>query len=230
MLEVRNLQASYGETRVLQGINFDVQAGEIVTLIGRNGVGKTTTLRAIIGDIAQRSGEVRFRGVDMLAIGPERTAKAGIGYVAEDRGIFATLTVRENLTVSPVHGPAAWPLERIYEQFPVLRERGDQPASTLSGGEQQMLAIARPLCMGSELILLDEPTEGLAPVIVDRIGEIIRRLKEDGRTILLVEQNLRFAISVADRHNLMVDGRIVQTLSNRDVIEREEQLLEHLGV
>ncbi|CDY78524.1 Branched-chain amino acid transport ATP-binding protein LivF (TC 3.A.1.4.1) [Caballeronia glathei] len=230
MLEVTNLHASYGETNVLHGVGFDVQAGEVVTLIGRNGVGKTTTLKAIIGEMRQRSGQVRFKGTDMLPLGPERTARAGIGYVAEDRGIFATLSVIENLTISPVRGPAAWPLERIFELFPVLHKRSHQKASTLSGGEQQMLAIARPLHMGSQLILLDEPTEGLAPVIVDRIGDVILQLKADGRTVLLVEQNLRFAISVADRHNLMVDGKIIQTLSNADVIEREHELLEHLGV
>jgi branched-chain amino acid transport system ATP-binding protein len=230
MLEVSNLHASYGETHVLHGVEFDVQAGEVVTLIGRNGVGKTTTLKAIIGDLRERSGQVRFKGTDMLPLGPEKTARAGIGYVSEDRGIFATLSVLENLTISPVRGPAAWPLERIFECFPVLAKRSHQKASTLSGGEQQMLAIARPLHMGSQLILLDEPTEGLAPVIVERIGEIILQLKADGRTVLLVEQNLRFAASVADRHNLMVDGRIIQTLSNDDVIEREHELLEHLGV
>jgi branched-chain amino acid transport system ATP-binding protein len=230
MLEVRNLHASYGETQVLHGVDFDVHPGEVVTLIGRNGVGKTTTLKAIIGDMRRRSGTVRFKGVDVLPLGPERTARSGIGYVAEDRGIFATLSVLENLVISPVRGPAAWSLERIFELFPVLRERSHQKASTLSGGEQQMLAIARPLHMGSQLILLDEPTEGLAPVIVDRIGDVILQLKADGRTVLLVEQNLRFAISVADRHNLMVDGKIIQTLTNEDVIAREDELLEHLGV
>jgi branched-chain amino acid transport system ATP-binding protein len=230
MLEVRDLQAGYGETHVLNGMDFTVRQGEVVSLIGRNGVGKTTTLKAIVGDIRARGGTVRLNGVDMLPLGPERTARAGIGYVPEDRGIFSTLSVLENLTVSPVRGPKAWPLARVYDLFPVLRARSHQKASALSGGEQQMLSIARPLHMGSPLILLDEPTEGLAPVIVDLIGDVIRRLKTDGITIVLVEQNLRFATSVADRHNLVVGGKIAQTLSNDEVIAHEDELLEHLGV
>ncbi len=230
MLEIRDLSASYGDTQVLRGISLDVPRGEIVTLIGRNGAGKSTTMKSIIGDIPQRSGSIRFKGEEIIALGPERICKLGIGYVPEDRGMFATLSVIENLTIAPPQNETAWPLARIFGLFPALRERAQQKASALSGGEQQMLAIARPLYMGSSFLLLDEPTEGLAPVIIDAIGRVVAELKKEGLTVLLVEQNLPFATSVADRHNLLENGSIVRTMTNDEVIREESQLLAHLGV
>lgn len=230
MLEIRNLEASYGDTQVLRGIDLDVGAGEIVTLIGRNGAGKSTTLKAIMGDIPRRRGTIRFNGQDIIELGPERICKLGMGYVPEDRGMFSTLSVFENLTISPPSGGGAWPLERIFALFPVLKARAHQRASALSGGEQQMLAIARPLYMGSSFLLLDEPTEGLAPVIIDAIAKVVGELKAEGLTVLLVEQNLPFATSLADRHNLLENGRIVRTMTNDEVIREESDLLAHLGV
>lgn len=230
MLEIRDLSASYGDTQVLRGISLDVPHGEIVTLIGRNGAGKSTTMKSIIGDIPQRSGSIRFKGEEIIALGPERICKLGIGYVPEDRGMFATLSVIENLTIAPPQNETAWPLPRIFGLFPALRERAQQKASALSGGEQQMLSIARPLYMGSSFLLLDEPTEGLAPVIIDAIGRVVGELKKEGLTVLLVEQNLPFATSVADRHNLLENGSIVRTMTNDEVIREESQLLAHLGV
>jgi branched-chain amino acid transport system ATP-binding protein len=230
VLEVRDLHAFYGESHVLHGLSFTVARGDVVTLIGRNGAGKTTTLKSIIGDIADRRGVILFEGRDIAGLPPERIAASGIGYVPEDRGIFATLDVLENLTVSSVRGPGAWSLDQVCDLFPALRSRLHQRASRLSGGEQQMLAIARPLVMGSRFLLLDEPTEGLAPVIIDLIGGVLRRLKAQGLTILLVEQNLRFATSVADRHHLMANGTIVKTLTNSEIATQEDQILEHLGV
>jgi branched-chain amino acid transport system ATP-binding protein len=230
MLKVRDLCASYGDTQVLRGIALDVQPGEVVTLIGRNGAGKSTALKSIIGDIPQRSGTVEFKGRDIVAISPERICKMGIGFVPEDRGMFGTLSVLENLTICRPHGDTAWPLSRVFALFPVLKERSQQKASALSGGEQQMLAIARPLYMGSSFLLLDEPTEGLAPVIIDTIGQVVAALKQEGLTVLLVEQNLPFATSLADRHYLLENGRIVRTMSNEEAIQDEDQLLAHLGV
>jgi branched-chain amino acid transport system ATP-binding protein len=231
MLEIVGLDASYGDgAQVLHGVTLDVKAGEIVTLIGRNGAGKSTTLRAIMGDIPRRSGTIRFNGRDIVGLGPERICALGMGYVPEDRGIFSTLSVIENLTVGSSRGEGAWPLARIFDLFPVLRERANQKASALSGGEQQMLAIARPLYMGSSFLLLDEPTEGLAPVIIDRIAQVMSTLKAEGLTVLLVEQNLPFTTGVADRHNLLENGRIVRTMTNDEVIREEGELLAHLGV
>jgi len=230
MLEVRDLHAYYGESHVLQGISFNVARGEVVTLIGRNGAGKTTTLKSVIGDIADRRGTIRFDGVDIAALPPERIAARGVGYVPEDRGIFATLSVIENLTISSLRGPDAWPLAEVFALFPALKARLHQRAARLSGGEQQMLAIARPLVMGSRFLLLDEPTEGLAPVIVELIGNVLRQLKERALTILLVEQNLRFASSIADRHYLMVNGRIAKMLKNSEIATEEAELREFLGV
>lgn len=230
MLEIRDLTASYDDARVLRGLNFEVLEGEVVTLIGRNGAGKSTTLKSIMGDIAQRGGSVRFQGREIIDIGPERICRLGMGYVPEDRGIFSTLSVFENLTVAPPKGPDAWSLARIYELFPVLAARAKQRASALSGGEQQMLSIARPLYMGSSFLLLDEPTEGLAPVIIDAIGEVIGQLKRGGLTVLLVEQNLPFATSLADRHYIIENGQIVRALTNEQMVREESQLLAHLGV
>ena len=230
MLEVADLHAYYGESHVLQGVSFHVGQGEVVTLIGRNGAGKTTTLKSIIGDIADRRGSIRFEGADIIGLAPERIAARGIGYVAEDRGIFATLTVLENLTISPLRGQVAWPLDRVFDLFPALRARAHQRAARLSGGEQQMLAIARPLVMGSRFLLLDEPTDGLAPVVVDLIGNVLRRLKAEALTIVLGEQNLRFASAIADRHHLMVNGQIIKTLTNREIAAEETEIRELLGV
>jgi branched-chain amino acid transport system ATP-binding protein len=230
MLEIRDLDASYGDTQVLRGVSFDVRPGEIVTLIGRNGAGKSTTMKSIMGDIPKRSGSIRFKGQETVTLGPERICKLGIGYVPEDRGMFGTLSVIENLTIAPPQNDTAWPLERVFNLFPVLKDRAHQKATSLSGGEQQMLAIARPLYMGSSFLLLDEPTEGLAPVIIDAIGNVVAALKKEGLTVLLVEQNLPFATSVADRHNLVENGRIIRTMTNDEVIREEGELLAHLGI
>ncbi len=230
MLETRGLNAYYDESHVLRGVDLRVERGEVVTLVGRNGAGKTTTLKSIMGIVRKRSGEVLFEERSIVALSSDRIARCGIGFVPEERGIYATLTVAENLALPPVVGDAAWPLERIYALFPILRERGAAMGTTLSGGEQQMLAIARVLRSGARLILLDEPTEGLAPVIVNAIADLILEIKRSGVTILLVEQNLRFATRVADRHYLMVHGKIVDSLSNAEAVEREDDLLAHLGV
>jgi branched-chain amino acid transport system ATP-binding protein len=230
MLKTRDLNAYYDESHVLRGVDLDVSPGEVVTLVGRNGAGKTTTLKSIMGIVRQRSGEVTFEGQSIMRLTSDRVARRGIGFVPEERGIYATLTVAEHLTLPPVVGKNAWPLERIYELFPILKERGNSMGTTLSGGEQQMLAIARVLRSGAKLILLDEPTEGLAPVIVNQIGDLILEIKKSGVTMLLVEQNLRFATRVADRHYLMVHGRIIESMSNAEVIQRESDLLAHLGV
>jgi branched-chain amino acid transport system ATP-binding protein len=230
MLEVRGLNAWYDESHILYGVDLDVAEGEIVTLVGRNGAGKTTTLRTIMGMVPKRTGSVTFAGSAIGTWRSDRIAKRGIGFVPEERGIFSTLSVAENLSLPPVVSSAAWPLERIYALFPILRERGSAVGTTLSGGEQQMLAIARVLRSGARLILLDEPTEGLAPVIVDAIAELLLEIKRDGITVLLVEQNVRFAMRVSDRHYLMVHGKIVESLLNENMRERESALLEHLGV
>jgi branched-chain amino acid transport system ATP-binding protein len=230
MLETRDLNAYYDESHVLRGIDIRVERGEVVTLVGRNGAGKTTTLKSIMGIVRKRTGSILFEGKPILGLSSDRIARRGIGFVPEERGIYATLTVAENLTLPPVIGDGAWPLERIYALFPILAERGRAMGTTLSGGEQQMLAIARVLRSGAKLILLDEPTEGLAPVIVDAIGDLLLEIKKSGVTVLLVEQNLRFATRVADRHYLMVHGKIVDSLSNADAVAREGDLLSHLGV
>jgi branched-chain amino acid transport system ATP-binding protein len=230
VLETRELNAFYDESHVLRGVDLKVEAGEVVTLVGRNGAGKTTTLKSIMGIVRKRTGQIIFDGEPIMALSSDKVARRGIGFVPEERGIYATLTVTENLTLPPVVGKDAWPLERIYGLFPILRDRGAAMGTTLSGGEQQMLAIARVLRSGARLILLDEPTEGLAPVIVNAIGDLILEIKKHGVTILLVEQNLRFATRVADRHYLMVHGKIVESMTNAEVIERESDLLAHLGV
>src|ERR1700681_1084468 len=230
MLETRGLNAYYDESHVLRGVDLNVERGEVVTLVGRNGAGKTTTLKSIMGIVRQRSGEIFFDGEPIVRLTSDRIAQRGIGFVPEERGIYATLTVAENLALPPVVGKDAWPLEKIYALFPILKERGAAMGTTLSGGEQQMLAIARVLRSGARLILLDEPTEGLAPVIVNAIGDLILEMKKSGVTMLLVEQNLRFATRVADRHYLMVHGRIIESMSNAEVIAREKDLLAHLGV
>jgi len=231
MLETRDLNAYYDESHVLRGVDLKVGEGEVVTLVGRNGAGKTTTLKSIMGVVRKRTGQIVFDGKPILGQSSDTIARRGIGFVPEERGIYASLSVTENLTLPPITNAArAWPLERIYALFPILRERAGAMGTMLSGGEQQMLAIARVLRSGARLILLDEPTEGLAPVIVDAIGDLILEIKRSGVTILLVEQNLRFATRVADRHYLMVHGKTVESMSNAEVIERESDLLAHLGV
>lgn len=230
MLEIRNLDAFYGESHILQGVELSVDAGEVVTLVGRNGAGKTTLLKSIIGDIPRRTGSVRFSGSEIIGLSPERICRMGLGFVPEDRGIFSTLNVYENLTVGRPNGTAAWPLERIYQHFPVLKARRLQKAASLSGGEKQMLAIARPLYMGASFLLLDEPTEGLAPVVVDAISAIIKDIKSTGLTILLVEQNLQFAAEVADRYYMIENGKIVKELTSLQMADEEQSLLDHLGV
>ncbi len=230
MLSLRDVHAYYDESHILHGMNLDVSKGEVVTLVGRNGVGKTTTLKTIMGIVRARRGTITFEGHDIQTLSSDRIARAGIGFVPEERGILSTLSVTENLTLPPVVSNDAWPLERIYGLFPILKERGKAGGTTLSGGEQQMLAIARVLRSGARLILLDEPTEGLAPVIVDAIGELILEIKRAGITVLMVEQNLRFATRVTDRHYVIDHGHVAQVLDNSEVIARENELLELLGV
>jgi branched-chain amino acid transport system ATP-binding protein len=230
MLETVDLNAYYGESHVLRGVDLAVAEGDVVTLVGRNGAGKTTTLKTIMGMLPVRGGDVLFEGTSIANERTDRIARRGIGFVPEERGIFSSLTVYENLTLPRALGPAPWPLARIYDVFPILHERRGALGTTLSGGEQQMLAIARVLRSGARLILLDEPTEGLAPVIVDAIGDLILEIKRSGITVLLVEQNLRFATRVADRHYLMVHGCIIESLTSAEALEREADLLAHLGV
>ncbi|MEP7160667.1 MAG: ABC transporter ATP-binding protein [Dermatophilaceae bacterium] len=230
MLRVDSVSAHYGEARVLADVSLDVHPGEVVTLVGRNGAGKTTLLRCIMGLHRSLSGQVTFDGEPITRAPSHVRARRGIGWVPDDRGIYATLTVEENLLLPPTVHPDAWPLERVYEFFTVLRERRDFPGTKLSGGEQQMLAIARVLRMGARLLLLDEPSEGLAPVIVARIGEILREIKANGVAVLLVEQNVRFAATVADRHYLLAQGRVVEHLGNDEFRTRERELLTYLGM
>ncbi len=230
LLSVRELNAWYGESHALHGIDLDVHAGETVTLLGRNGVGKTTALRAIVGIIRKRSGTIRFDGKDMLRVPLHRTARHGIGYVPEERGIFSTLTVEENLTLPPVIAKGGMSLAEIYQLFPNLEERRKSPGTKLSGGEQQMLAMARILRTGARLLLLDEPTEGLAPVIIQRIGEVLQTLKQRGMAILLVEQNFRFASKVADRFYVVDHGQVIDTFDVADLPGHMSMLNEALGV
>ncbi len=230
MLELNDVHAYYGESHILHGMTLRVDTGEVATLVGRNGVGKTTTLRTIMGILPARRGTIELDGRSIAGLPSDRIAKRGLGYVPEERGILATLSVSENLTLAPIVGDKGWTVERIYKEFPILKERAKAAGTTLSGGEQQMLAIARVLRSGARTVLLDEPTEGLAPVIVERIGELIRAMKTDGITVLLVEQNVRFATGVADRHHIIVHGQVAQTLENSEVIARERELLDMLGV
>jgi branched-chain amino acid transport system ATP-binding protein len=230
LLSVRELNAWYGESHALHGIDLDVHQGETVTLLGRNGVGKTTALRSIMGIIRKRSGTIAFDGRDMMRVPLHRTAHTGMGFVPEERGIFATLTVDENLTLPPIIAQGGMSTEEIYQLFPNLKERRNSAGTKLSGGEQQMLAIARILRTGAKLLLLDEPTEGLAPVIVQRIGDVLLTLKQRGMTILLVEQNFRFASKVADRFYLVDHGRIVDSFHVSELPDRMTILNETLGV
>ena len=230
LLAMRDLHAWYGEGHALHGVNLDVFRGETVTLLGRNGVGKTTTLRAIMGLVRKRSGSVTFDGSDLMRLPLHRVAHRGIGFVPEERGIFATLTVDENLILPPVVAKGGMSVEEIFDLFPNLKERRNSPGTKLSGGEQQMLAIARILRTGVQMLLLDEPTEGLAPVIVQRIGELLATLKKRGMTILLVEQNFRFAARIADRFYLMEHGKVVEGFAVSELSAHTEQLHEVLGV
>jgi branched-chain amino acid transport system ATP-binding protein len=230
LLQVADLQAWYGESHVLHGVDFEVRAGEVVTLLGRNGAGKTTTLKSVMGMVPRRGGSVRFRGEELIGRPSNLIARRGLAFCPEERGIFASLSVEENLLLPPVVQPGGLGLDAIYELFPTLRERGRSQGTTLSGGEQQMLAIGRILRTGARLLLLDEPTEGLAPVIVRQIRATIRRLKADGFTILLVEQNFRFAATVADRHYVMERGRVVDMIDNAELPAQTAKLHEYLGV
>jgi branched-chain amino acid transport system ATP-binding protein len=230
MLEVRGLSAWYGEAQALHDVSLDVRSGEVVTLVGRNGAGKTTLVRSLMGLHQQVRGSVRFLDQDVTRVPAHKRARAGIGWVQDDRGIYASLSVEENLLLPPQVSDLAWSLDRTYDAFPVLADRRRAPGTTLSGGEQQMLALARVLRTGARLLLLDEPSEGLAPVIVSRIGEIIRDVKSTGVGVLLIEQNVKFAATVADRHHLLAQGRVVESLDNDEFVEREDELLEHLGV
>jgi branched-chain amino acid transport system ATP-binding protein len=230
LLSVSNLQAWYGESHILHGVSFDVRAGEVVTLLGRNGAGKTTTLKSIMGIVTRRSGSVRFESRELIGRASNEIARAGIAFCPEERGIFASLDVEENLLLPPQVKPGGLSVAAIYELFPNIKERLTSQGTKLSGGEQQMLAIGRILRTGARLLLLDEPTEGLAPVIIQQIGKTIRTLKERGFTILLVEQNFRFAATVADRYYVMEHGRVIDRFSNSDLDANIDKLHEYLGV
>jgi branched-chain amino acid transport system ATP-binding protein len=230
LLKVAGLQAWYGESHILHGVDFQVGEGELVTLLGRNGAGKTTTLKSVMGIVEKRTGTVGFAGEDLLAKTSDAVARLGIAYCPEERGIFSSLNVEENLLLPPAVKPGGMSVEEIYAIFPNLKERRKSQGTKLSGGEQQMLAIGRILRTGANLLLLDEPTEGLAPVIVQKIGEVIRALKVRGFTILLVEQNFRFAATVADRHYVMEDGRVVDMIPAADVEKSLDKLHDYLGV
>ena len=230
LLAVKGLHAWYGESHILHGVDFEVRRGEVVTLLGRNGAGKTTTMKSIMGMLAQRQGSVAFDGTETIALPSHHIARLGIAICPEERGIFASLTVIENLLLPPKVREGGFDLERIYALFPNLRERQASQGTKLSGGEQQMLAIARILRTGAVLLLLDEPTEGLAPVIVQQIGSTIRQLKEQGLTILLVEQNFRFAQTVADRHYVMENGRVIDMIPNAELESNMSRIHEYLGV
>ena len=230
LLAVRDLHAWYGESHILHGVAFDVRPGEVVTLLGRNGAGKTTTLKSIMGIVGRRRGSVSFEGHELIARPSNHIARLGIAFCPEERAIFASLNVEENLMLPPQVRAGGLSVEAIHALFPNLRERRGSQGTKLSGGEQQMLAIARILRTGARLLLLDEPTEGLAPVIVQQIGATIRRLKSEGFTILLVEQNFRFAATVADRHYVMEHGRVVDAIVNAELDAHMDKLHEYLGV
>ncbi len=230
LLTVRGLEAWYDESHILHGVDFDVRAGEVVTLLGRNGAGKTTTLKSVMGIVTRRRGSVRFGGHELIGRPSNAIARLGLAFCPEERGIFASLNVEENLLLPPEVAPGGLSTEAIFGLFPNLRERRRSQGTKLSGGEQQMLAIARILRTGARLLLLDEPTEGLAPVIVQQIGATIRRLKGEGFTILLVEQNFRFAATVADRHYVMEHGRVVDMIPNAALEANMPRLHDYLGV
>jgi branched-chain amino acid transport system ATP-binding protein len=231
MLEVKGLNSWYGESHILHGVDFEVREGEVVTLLGRNGAGKTTTMKSVMGLVPRREGSIRFRGAETIGLAPNVIARAGVAFCPEERGIFASLSVTENLMLPPIVAPGGLSIAEIYELFPNLKERSSTSQGTkLSGGEQQMLAIARILRTGARLLLLDEPTEGLAPVIVQQIGRTIREIKSRGFTVLLVEQNFRFAATVADRHYVMEHGKVIDMIPNHQLESKMDKLHEYLGV
>jgi branched-chain amino acid transport system ATP-binding protein len=230
ILSVANLEAWYGESHILHGINFNVNAGEVVTLLGRNGAGKTTTLKSIMGVIGKRAGSVRFNGNELIKATSDKIARLGIAFCPEERGIFSSLDVRENLLLPPVVRPGGLSLDQIFDLFPNLKERLKSQGTKLSGGEQQMLAIARILRTGASFLMLDEPTEGLAPVIIQQIGHTIARLKKEGFTILLVEQNFRFASTVADRYYIVEHGKVIDGFANSELSANMDKLHTYLGV
>jgi len=230
LLKVEDLQAWYGESHILHGVGLEIGRGELVTLLGRNGAGKTTTLKSVMGIVERRSGSVTFAGRETIRQPSNAIAQLGLAYCPEERGIFSSLNVEENMLLPPQVKPGGMSLDEIHELFPNLKERRRSQGTKLSGGEQQMLAIGRILRTGADLLLLDEPTEGLAPVIVQRIGEVIRTLKSRGFTILLVEQNFRFAATVADRHYVMEDGRVVDMIAAADVEANVGKVHAYLGV
>ena len=231
MLEVNGLNSWYGESHILHGVDFEVREGEVVTLLGRNGAGKTTTMKSIMGLVPRREGSIKYRGQETIKLPPNGVAKTGIAFCPEERGIFASLTVAENLILPPIIAPGGLDTDTIYKLFPNLKERSTTAQGTkLSGGEQQMLAIARILRTGAKFLLLDEPTEGIAPVIVQQIGRTIREIKDRGFTVLLVEQNFRFASTVADRHYVMEHGKVIDMIPNHMLEANMAKLHEYLGV
>ena len=230
MLSIRDLHAWYGESHVLHNINLDVRQGECITLLGRNGAGRTSTLRAILGLTGKRTGSIKVAGKEVIDMPPHKIARLGLGYCPEERGIYASLTAEENLTLLPMVGPNGMSLAQIYEMFPNLKERANSPGTRLSGGEQQMLAMARILRTGAQLLLLDEITEGLAPVIVQKLGQVIRELKARNFTMVLVEQNFRFAQHLADRHYVIEHGEVVEVIERAEVEAKQDRLTELLGI
>ena len=230
MLEVKDLNAWYGESHILHGMEFEIADGEVVTLLGRNGAGKTTTLKSIMGMVGRRQGSIKFRNTELVNLPSNRIARLGIAFCPEERGIFASLDVKENLLLPPQVAPGGLSVDEVFTLFPNLRERLQSQGTKLSGGEQQMLAIGRILRTGAKLLLLDEPTEGLAPVIVQQIGRTIAQLKQQGFTILLVEQNFRFAQKVADRHYIVEHGRVVDMIPGAELESNLGRVHEYLGV
>jgi branched-chain amino acid transport system ATP-binding protein len=230
VLAVQNLEAWYGESHILHGIDFHVNAGEVVTLLGRNGAGKTTTLKSVMGIIGKRTGSIRFNDQEIVRANSDRIARMGVAFCPEERGIFASLDVRENLLLPPIVRSGGLSLDQIFDLFPNLKERLNSQGTKLSGGEQQMLAIARILRTGARFLMLDEPTEGLAPVIIQQIGHTIARLKKEGFTILLVEQNFRFAATVADRYYIVEHGKIIDGFANSELQANMDKLHTYLGV
>jgi branched-chain amino acid transport system ATP-binding protein len=229
-LEIKNLQAWYGESHILHGVDLEVNQGEVVTLLGRNGAGRTTTLRAILGLTDKRTGSIKINGVETRDLLTHQIAPMGIGYCPEERGIFSTLTAEENLFLPPIISKDGFSVDEIYEMFPNLYDRRSSPGTRLSGGEQQMLAMARILRTGAKILLLDEITEGLAPVIVQKLGQVVRSLREKGYTIILVEQNFHFAAPLADRHYVVEHGQVVETVFSSELTQKTSILNSYLGV
>jgi branched-chain amino acid transport system ATP-binding protein len=230
LLKVDNLNTWYGESHVLHGINFEIGEGELVTLLGRNGAGRTTTIKSILGLVGKRTGSIQIDGIETIQMPTNKIARLGLGYCPEERGIFSSLSCEENLMLPPKVGPGGMSVEEIYEMFPNLLERRHSQGTRLSGGEQQMLAMARVLRSGARILLLDEITEGLAPVIVQTLGRVIRALKAKGLTIIMVEQNFRFAAPLADRHYVIEHGQIVATVNKNELESKSNMLNEYLGV